>query len=49
MISTEYYTQCPECDSGLVHDYSKGEYICQKCGCVVMDQVDDYGPRITFN
>ena len=45
MISTEYYTQCPECDSGLVHDYSKGEYICQKCGCVVMDQVDDYGPE----
>ena len=45
MISTEYYTQCPECDSGLIHDYSKGEYICQKCGCVVMDQVDDYGPE----
>ena len=45
MISTEYYTQCPECESGLIHDYSKGEYICQKCGCVVMDQVDDYGPE----
>jgi transcription initiation factor TFIIB len=45
MISTEYYTQCPECDSSLIHDYSKGEYICQKCGCVVMDQVDDYGPE----
>jgi transcription initiation factor TFIIB len=49
MISTEYYTQCPECDSGLVHDYSKGEYICQKCGCVVMDQVDDYGPESHSN
>ncbi|HEY5631533.1 MAG TPA: TFIIB-type zinc ribbon-containing protein [Nitrososphaeraceae archaeon] len=45
MTSTEYYTQCPECASGLIHDYSKGEYICQKCGCVVMDQIDDYGPE----
>jgi transcription initiation factor TFIIB len=43
--STEYYTQCPECESGLIHDYNIGEYICQKCGCVVMDQVDDYGPE----
>ena len=45
MTSTEYYTQCPECQSGLIHDYSKGEYICQKCGYVVMDQTDDYGPE----
>src|SRR5438105_11586384 len=45
MTSTEYYTQCPECASSLIHDYSKGEYICQKCGCVVMDQIDDYGPE----
>lgn len=43
MKSTEYYTQCPECKSHVIHDYSKGEYICEKCGCVVMDQVDDYG------
>ncbi len=45
MTSKGFYTQCPECQSGLIHDYSKGEYICQKCGCVVMDQVDDYGPE----
>ena len=45
MTSTEYYTQCPECASSLIHDCNKGEYICQKCGCVVMDQVDDYGPE----
>lgn len=45
MKSTEYYTQCPECNSHVIHDYSKGEYICEKCGCVVMDQVDDYGPE----
>ena len=24
---------------------SKGEYICRNCGCVVMDQIDDYGPE----
>jgi transcription initiation factor TFIIB len=45
MTSTEYYTQCPECQSGLIQDYNKGEYICQKCGYVVMDQIDDYGPE----
>ncbi|MGC1932222.1 MAG: TFIIB-type zinc ribbon-containing protein [Candidatus Nitrosopolaris sp.] len=49
MNSTEYYTQCPECDSGLIHDYNIGEYICQKCGCVVMDQADDYGPESNFS
>ena len=45
MTSTEYSTQCPECLSALIHDYSKGEDICQKCGYVVMDQIDDYGPE----
>jgi transcription initiation factor TFIIB len=45
MNSSEYYTRCPECESGLVHDCSKGEYICQKCGYVVMDQADYYGPE----
>src|ERR1041384_334510 len=45
MTSTEYYTQCPECASSLIHDCSKGEYICRNCGCVVMDQIDDYGPE----
>jgi transcription initiation factor TFIIB len=44
MTTAEYYcTQCPECNSSLVQDYSKGEYICNKCGYVVVDQVDDYG------
>lgn len=43
MTSAEYYTQCPECSANLIQDHSKGEYICEKCGCVVMDQVDDYG------
>lgn len=43
MTTAEYYTQCPECSSGLIQDYSKGESICQSCGYVVMDQTDDYG------
>lgn len=43
MTATEYYTQCPECKANLVHDHSKGEFICVKCGCVVMDQMDDFG------
>jgi transcription initiation factor TFIIB len=43
MTSTEYYTECSECGANLIQDHSKGEYICERCGCVVMDQVDDYG------
>ena len=43
MTSAEYYTQCPECHANLIQDHSKGESICEKCGCVVMDQFDDYG------
>jgi transcription initiation factor TFIIB len=43
MTTAEYYTQCPECSANLIQDHSKGEYICEKCGCVVMDQVEDYG------
>ncbi|HEX2615880.1 MAG TPA: TFIIB-type zinc ribbon-containing protein [Nitrososphaera sp.] len=43
MTTAEYYTQCPECSANLIQDHSKGEYICERCGCVVMDQVEDYG------
>jgi len=43
MTAAEYYTQCPECSANLIQDHSKGEYICERCGCVVMDQVADYG------
>lgn len=45
MNSAEYYTRCPECESALIHDFAIGEYICQKCGYVVIDQIDDYGPE----
>ncbi len=43
MTSAEYYTECSECGANLIQDHSKGEYICEKCGCVVMDQVEDFG------
>src|SRR5918993_2622612 len=41
----EFHNRCPECQSPLIHDQSKGEYICQSCGYVVMDQGLDYGPE----
>lgn len=43
MTSAEYYTECSECGANLIQDHSKGEYICEKCGCVVMEQVEDFG------
>lgn len=49
MTSVDYCTICPECDSRLIHDQSKGEYICERCGCVVMDQINDYGPESHSN
>lgn len=45
MTTTGYCTICPECNSRLIHDQSKGEYLCERCGCVVMDQIDDCGPE----
>lgn len=44
-MTSESYNRCPECQSPLIHDQSKGEYICQSCGYVVMDQGLDYGPE----
>jgi len=49
MTSVDYCTICPECNSRLIHDQSKGEYICERCGCVVMDQINDYGPESHSN
>lgn len=43
MTTAEYYTECSECGANLIQDHSKGEYICEKCGCVVMDQIEDLG------
>jgi len=45
MIFLEYCNNCPECNSGLIHDFSKGEFLCQNCGYVVLDEVNDYGPE----
>jgi len=43
MTATEYYTECSECGANLIQDPSKGEYICERCGCVAVDQVEDFG------
>ena len=43
MTSAEYYTECSECGTNLIQDHSKGEYICERCGYVVIDQVEDFG------
>src|SRR5919112_144942 len=45
MIFLEYCNNCPECNSSLIHDFSKGEFLCQQCGYVVLDEVNDYGPE----
>jgi len=45
MTSVEYCSHCPECQSKIILDYGKGEYVCHKCGCVVMEEVDYYGPE----
>lgn len=43
MTASEYCTQCPECSANLIQDYSKGEFICERCGYVAMDGVYDFG------
>ena len=44
-MASEYQNTCPECQSNLIHDHNKGEYICQNCGYVVVEQAFDYGPE----
>ena len=44
-MTSDYQNTCPECKANLIHDHSKGEYICQKCGYVVVEQAFDYGPE----
>jgi transcription initiation factor TFIIB len=43
LTTSEYCTQCPECSANLIQDYSKGEFICERCGYVAMDSVYDFG------
>src|SRR5215212_9978738 len=45
MIFLEYCNNCPECNFSLIQDSSKGEFLCQHCGYVVLDEVNDYGPE----
>jgi transcription initiation factor TFIIB len=34
---------CPECNSNIIHDNIKGEFICSVCGYVIEEQMEDYG------
>lgn len=45
MNFNDYLNNCTFCSSRLIQDYSKGEIICENCGCVVKDQVIDHGPE----
>lgn len=42
----EQSDECPKCKSlNLVTDYKHGELICKDCGCVISDEIFDYGPE----
>ncbi|VFJ15461.1 transcription initiation factor IIB [Candidatus Nitrosocosmicus franklandus] len=34
---------CPECDSAIIQDIVKGEFICSICGYVLQDNLEDFG------
>lgn len=45
-MSESFYTNsCPECNTNLIEDMSKGECFCPSCGYVVMDQIESFGPE----
>ncbi|MBW3584203.1 MAG: transcription initiation factor IIB, partial [Euryarchaeota archaeon] len=42
----EEITTCPECGGNhLVHDYERGELVCDTCGLVLDDSFIDQGPE----
>ncbi|MFQ5969613.1 MAG: transcription initiation factor IIB family protein [Nitrososphaerales archaeon] len=45
MSEAFYYNSCPECNTNLIEDASKGECFCPSCGYVVMEQIEDFGPE----
>ncbi len=40
---------CPECNSSIIHDNVKGEFICSVCGYVMEEQMEDYGNDVYNN
>src|SRR5215210_2239885 len=40
---------CPECNSSIIHDSVKGEFICSVCGYVIQEQMEDYGNDVYNN
>jgi len=45
MSEAFYSNSCPECNTNLIEDASKGECFCPSCGYVVMEQIEDFGPE----
>ncbi len=40
---------CPECNSNIILDNIKGEFICSICGYVIEEQMQDYGNDVHNN
>lgn len=46
IIRAEEIEKCPECGSmHLSRDYNRGEFVCERCGLVLDDQMIDQGPE----
>ncbi|MFQ5940134.1 MAG: transcription initiation factor IIB family protein [Nitrososphaerales archaeon] len=45
MSESSYTNSCPECNTNLIEDSSKGECFCPGCGYVVIDQIENLGPE----
>jgi transcription initiation factor TFIIB len=45
MNESFYTNSCPECNTNLIEDKSKGECFCPACGYVVIDQIENLGPE----
>lgn len=45
--SMELISKCRECDTNLIEDIDKGEWVCPKCGCVALEYMTSYAPEFT--
>ncbi|GIU70956.1 MAG: transcription initiation factor IIB [Candidatus Nitrosocaldaceae archaeon] len=37
--------QCKECNTNLIEDIDKGEWVCPRCGCVALESITSYAPE----
>jgi len=38
-----FKNKCPECNSNIIYDEAKGEFICSTCGYVLEEQIEEHG------